>query len=158
MSERGLADNPVMLDLQFNKILIYKMNNHGEMQVAVALEFINFIVPIFVIKMKYPGGWGQCLKDHDDLIGETLWYDDYLLRNGAMSSVGIEDLVKYWTELGLTPISIVEGKRTWSDCCVIEHMFGGLTLDCSWIGITEDGRAAFLKGTEPGSIVGRTAF
>ncbi len=32
---------------------------------AVALEFIDFIVPIAAIREKYPGGWEQCLKDHE---------------------------------------------------------------------------------------------
>ena len=48
-----------------------------------------------------------------------------------------------------------DGKRAWKECCVTEHMFGGPTLPCNWIEITEDGLAAFLKGTDPGKIVGR---
>lgn len=122
---------------------------------AVALEFIDFIVPIEVIRAKYPGGWEQCLKDHAGLIGERVWHDDHLFRDGAMSPAGIEALVKEWTEMGLAPMAIVDGKRIWNDCCVTEHMFGGPTLPCSWIEITEDGRAAFLKGTPPGPTVGR---
>ena len=35
---------------------------------AIKLEFFDFIVPIKTIKKKYPGGWEQCLKDHDNLI------------------------------------------------------------------------------------------
>ena len=123
---------------------------------AVALEFIDFIVPIEVIRAKYPGGWEQCIKDHAGLIGGRVWHDDHLFRDGAMSPAGIEALVKEWTELGLAPMAIVDGKRIWNDCCVTEHMFGGPTLPCSWIEITEDGRAAFLKGTPPGPTVGRT--
>ena len=33
-------------------------------------------------------------------------------------------------------------------------MFTSGDLPCDWIDFTDDGRAAFLKGTEPGSIVG----
>ena len=122
---------------------------------AVALEFIDFIVPIEVIRAKYPGGWEHCIKDHAGLIGGRVWHDDHLFRDGAMSPAGIEALVKEWTEMGLAPMAIVDGKRIWNDCCVTEHMFGGPTLPCSWIEITEDGRAAFLKGTPPGPTVGR---
>lgn len=32
---------------------------------AIALEFIDFIVPIALIRQKYPGGWEQCLRDHE---------------------------------------------------------------------------------------------
>lgn len=41
---------------------------------TIALEFIDFIVPIAVIKKKYPGGWDQCLKDHENLIGGRVWF------------------------------------------------------------------------------------
>jgi hypothetical protein len=123
---------------------------------AVALEFIDFIVPINLIKAKYPGGWDQCLKDHSALLGGRVWHDDHLLRDGAMSPAGIEALVSEWTALGFEPMREVNGKKTWQDCCVTEHMFGGPTLPCDWIEITEDGRAAFLKGTEPGPTVGRS--
>ena len=36
---------------------------------AIALEFIDFVVPIALIRQKYPGGWEQCLQDHERLIG-----------------------------------------------------------------------------------------
>ena len=54
---------------------------------AIALEFLDFIVPIAVIKEKYPGGWAQCLKDREERIGETILYDEHLWRDGAMSIV-----------------------------------------------------------------------
>jgi hypothetical protein len=52
---------------------------------AIKLEFFDFIVPIKTIKKKYPGGWVQCLKDHDGDIGGRVWYDEHLFRDGAMS-------------------------------------------------------------------------
>jgi hypothetical protein len=63
---------------------------------AVQLEFINFIVPIKVIKQKYPGGWEQCLKDHEDLIGGRVWFDEHLLRDGAMNPLDISYLLEEW--------------------------------------------------------------
>jgi hypothetical protein len=122
---------------------------------AVALEFIDFIVPIELIKAKYPGGWEQCLEDHSNLIGGRVWYDEYLFRDGAMGPAGIEALVQQWADLGFEPMVTEDGKRAWKECCVTEHMFGGPTLPCNWIEITKDGHAAFLKGTDPGKIVGR---
>jgi len=53
---------------------------------AVALEFIDLIVPVAVIRTKYPGGWDQCLRDHEFLIGGRVWFDDHLFSDGAMSS------------------------------------------------------------------------
>ncbi len=32
---------------------------------AVELEYLSFIVPIGTIEKKYPGGWVQCLADHE---------------------------------------------------------------------------------------------
>jgi len=52
---------------------------------AIKLEFLDLIVPIKTIKKKYPGGWKQCLKDHNGLIGGRVWYDEHLFRDGAMS-------------------------------------------------------------------------
>ena len=84
-----------------------------------------------------------------------VWYDEHLFRGAAMGPVGIETLVQEWTELGFEPVVSVEGKRVWNDCCVTERMFGGPTLPCNWLELTDDGHPAFLKGTEPGEIVGR---
>lgn len=117
---------------------------------AVALEFIDFIVPIAAIREKYPGGWEQCLKDHERLIGGRVWYDDHLLRDGAMNPNDIESLIDEWTEFGFQPMEERDGERTWKDVCVVESMFGGPTLPCEWLAIGEDGCSAYLKGTDPG--------
>jgi len=120
---------------------------------AVALEFIDVIVPISVIREKYRGGWEQCLKDHEEILGGAAWYDEHLFRTGAMSPLDAEDLVGFWESQGLEPKGEEGGQRFWKDCCVVEGMFGGVTLPCSWIELTEDRSAAFLAGTEPGQIV-----
>ncbi|MDX9995073.1 MAG: hypothetical protein RBS28_07085 [Rhodocyclaceae bacterium] len=117
---------------------------------AVALEFIDFIVPIAVIREKYPGGWEQCLKDHERLIGGRVWYDDHLLRDGAMNPHDIESLIDEWTALGFQPMEEIDGERRWKEVCVVESMFGGPTSPCEWLAIGEDGCSAYLKGTEPG--------
>ena len=119
---------------------------------AIALEFIDFIVPISVIHQKYPGGWDQCLKDHEPLIGGRVWFDDHLLRDGAMNPGDIESLIDEWTALGFQPIEDRDGERFWKDCCVVESMFGGATLPCDWLEIGDDVRSAWLKGTTPGQI------
>ena len=122
---------------------------------AIALEFIDFVVPIAVIRKKYPGGWEQCLKDHERLIGGRVWFDDHLLRDGAMNPMDVQSLVEEWTALGFSVTKELNGQRVFKDCCVVESLFGGPTLPCSWLEIGSDGRSAFLKGAEPGDIIGR---
>ena len=121
---------------------------------AVALEFIGFIVSRRTIEEKYPGGWEKCLADHNGLIGGRIWYDEYLFRDGAMPPQDIEALVAYWQDIGLEPFTEVDGDKAWKDFCVVEGMFGGLTLPGDWIQISQDGNSAYLRGTDPGEIAG----
>ena len=121
---------------------------------AVALEFIDFIVPISAIKEKYPGGWEAFLKDYDYCLGVRVWYDDHLVRDGAMNPQDIKTLVEEWSALGFEPFGEINGNKYWKDCCVVERMFGGPTLPCDWIEFNPKG-FAYLKGAEPGPVVGR---
>jgi len=123
---------------------------------AVALEFISFIVPIKVIRRKYLGGWERCLKDHQHLIGRRVWFDDHLLRDGAMNPQRIESLVHEWTHLGLHSTERLGTRRCWKDCCVVESLVADPTLHCDWLEIGDDGRSAHLKGAAPGRVIGRS--
>jgi hypothetical protein len=73
---------------------------------SIATEFIDFIVPIQTIRDKYPGGWEQCLKDHEHLIGGRIWYDEHLFRDGAMNPMDIESLVERWEAMGFEGIVV----------------------------------------------------
>jgi hypothetical protein len=117
---------------------------------AIQLEFINFIVPIDIIKEKYPNGWVGCLKDHQHLIGGRVWYDNYLFRDGAMNPYDIESLVNYWKALGFQPYEGQDKPQKWIDCCVVEALFGGPTLPCAWITVEEE--FAYMKGKPKGEI------
>ena len=97
---------------------------------AVELEFISIIIPIKNIEKYYPGGFEKYKKDYFDLIGGKIWYDDYILRDGAMNPIDIEYIVNEWEKLGLKPFK--EGKKEWDELCVVDY-FGGLTLPCKWI-------------------------
>jgi hypothetical protein len=123
---------------------------------AVNLEVINFIVPIDVIKEKYPGGWKQCLLDHKSLIGGRVWYDEYLFRDGAMNPMDIGSLVEEWQSLGFHTHDGGNNPSKWVDVCVVETIFGGATLHCDWIEI--DGNVAFYKGKPKGEAIGREQF
>lgn len=126
---------------------------------AIDTEFIDFIVPIATIHAKYPGGWEQCLKDHAPLMGGNgfgarVWYDEHLLRDGAMSPQGITSLVEEWEAMGFVAHEEVNGVRQFKDFCVHEGLFGGPTLLCPWLSSDGSG-AVWLTGTEPGPRVGR---
>lgn len=123
--------------------------------VAIALEFIDFVVPIGVIHQKYPGGWQRCLKDHERLIGGRVWFDDHLFRDGAMNPRDIGRLVEEWQDLGFEPFVELDGRRVWKDVCVIESLFGGATLRCDWVAIDEVTGGAYMVGTQPGALIGR---
>jgi hypothetical protein len=123
---------------------------------AVALEFIDFIVPRSAIEEKYPGGWEKCLKDHAELIGRRVWHDEHLFRDGAMNPRDIQILVEEWIDLGFEAFVEIDGQKHWKDCCVVEHMFGGPTLPCDWIEINPMGFAT-LKGCSSGDRADRSA-
>lgn len=72
-----------------------------------------------------------------------------------MNADDMGKIVDYWRSLGFEPHIEIDDKKSWHECCVIESMFGGPTLPCSWIAMTDDGSAAFLVGTDPGHVVGR---
>ena len=130
--------------------------NGGITIMAIALEFLDFIVPISVIKEKYPGGWEQCLTDHEPSIGQCIWYDKYLFKSGAMNPMDIKSMLERWTELGFEPYEEIDGKRYWKDLCVSEVMFyGRTTLPCQWFEFDRKEKYGYLKGTEPGKISNR---
>ncbi|MFC6637382.1 hypothetical protein GV827_21275 [Sulfitobacter sp. JBTF-M27] len=82
-----------------------------------------------------------------------MWFDDHLLRGGAMRPFDIEDLVSFWTSKGLKPMKSGKGKKFWNELCVVEAMSNVPTLPCDWIEVSEDGTHAWLKGSPPGAIV-----
>jgi hypothetical protein len=123
---------------------------------AVAQEFIDFFVPIGIIRRKYPGGWKQCLCDHQNLIGGRVWHDEHLFRDGAMSPADMHQIVAHWKKLGFETLREMDGHPVeWVDVCVSESMFGGPTFPCTWLAFDEVTGGAYLKGTEPGKLVGR---
>lgn len=120
---------------------------------AIQLEFIDFIVPIKTIKEKYPGGWEQCLKDHENCIGGAIWYDDHLFRTGAMSPMGIGYLIEEWGKLGFHTYDGGNNPTKWIDVCVVQFLLGGVTLPCDWIEVV--GNIAYLKNESKGEVIGR---
>lgn len=106
---------------------------------AIALEFIDFVVPITLIREKYLAGWPQCVKDYEVLIGGCAWFDEHLLRDGAMNPDDIESLIDEWTGFGFEPTVVVDVQRVWKDCCAVESMLGGTALPSDWLELADDG-------------------
>jgi len=124
---------------------------------AIQLEFINLLVPIKIIKEKYPGGWEACLEDHRDAIGGRIWFDDHLFRDGAMNPMDMQFLVTCWESLGFETKREVDGTIVWQDVCVTDFINRN-SRPCDWLLHIETERAVYLKGTEPGPIIGREKF
>lgn len=112
---------------------------------AVALECINLIIPIALIEKKHPGGWQAYLDEHPGLPSE--WYDQHLLRLGAMNSLDIQLLVDAWKEKGFKPFKTINGIKHWQDMCVVDT-FSGPTLPCAWLEFDADQRTASYKTSE----------
>lgn len=128
---------------------------------AVALEFIDLVVPIVRIKETYPGGWDQCLLDYASLVGRRVWYDQHLFRDGAMGPEEMKKLVEGWAVLGF---EITGARRArlgrqmlpyWKDVCVVDWQRGGPTLPCNWLRVDSVNRTAQLAATEPGPLAWR---
>jgi hypothetical protein len=120
---------------------------------AVALEFLDFLVRVETIRAKYPGGWEACLSDHARLIGQRVWYDEYLFRDGAMGPADIGRLIDEWLRLGFEPTETVASERRWKDVCVVESALGEPTLPCRWIAVDVTERVGYLRGRPRGEAV-----
>jgi hypothetical protein len=122
---------------------------------AIALEFIDVVVPIAKIRDLYPGGWEQCLLDYATLLGRRVWYDRHLFRDGALSPPEVKLLVEGWTVLGFVATETRKGRWYWKDLCVVQSSQGGPTRACDWLAFDGPRRIAHLAGTEPGPVAWR---
>jgi len=121
---------------------------------AIKLEFIDIIVPRFIIEQKFPGGWQAWHAHYESVIGLSVWFDDHLFRAGAMNPIDAQNILDDWGYLGfeLTGTNS-SGEEVWQDVCVSGRIFGGATLPCEWLALDSNGDA-YLTGTEPGKAVG----
>jgi hypothetical protein len=122
---------------------------------AVRLEFIDVLVPVYVIEERYPGGFHQCLADHQSLIGRRMWHDGRLLRDGALDPKGAMALVEGWQTLGVEPLMWIDRKLAWKEVCVVDSAAGGPTVACDWLDWDPKQRIAWLRGAARGVVVGR---
>jgi hypothetical protein len=122
---------------------------------AIALEFIDVVIPIAKIRDSYPGGWEQCLLDYATLLGRRVWYDQHLFRDGAMSPPDAKLLVEGWAVLGFELTETRRDGLYWKDLCVVDWHQDGPTLPCDWLSFDRASRTAHLSGADPGPLVWR---
>ncbi len=120
----------------------------------IALEFINFIIPIKNIDKVYPGGFKQYKIDNAAAIGKNIWFDEYLLRDGAMGWDDIELMLEEWKNRGLELVKVVDGQNEWLDVCVMCD-FDGPSLPCDWIESEYFSFQARMKSVPIGKLVNR---
>jgi hypothetical protein len=123
---------------------------------AIALEFIDLVIPVALIRDRYPGGWEACVRDHESLIGRRVWFDEFLWRDGALTVADIEARVSGWAVLGFRPTTARGPERRWDDLCVINADTRGSILACPWIEIDAAAKVAWYTGTARGEWVGPT--
>ncbi|MBM7457240.1 hypothetical protein HNR62_003152 [Oceanisphaera litoralis] len=110
---------------------------------AIALEMLNFIVPIHLIEKNYPGGWAQCRRDYENCPGS--WHDEHLFRLGAMNGMDMMLLLERWKELGFKAHYGGRKPTRWRELCIVD-MFG-TTLPCDWIIVDQEAGTASFKTT-----------
>ncbi|HYF57922.1 MAG TPA: hypothetical protein VEA81_03080 [Burkholderiaceae bacterium] len=121
---------------------------------AIRLRALNLLVPIHAIERRYPGGLEACIDDHEALIGERVWFDGRLWRDGADDPEAMRELVEGWACVGLKPLVCVDGVWRWAELCVVDAMTGAPTLPCPWIEVDTERSTAWLAGEAPGAAVG----
>lgn len=120
---------------------------------AIATTMLSVIIPIKNIeRCRGIGGFKGILKIQKDWTGKKVLYDEYLYKDGAMSSGDIEDIVEFWKKQGLTPTETKDGKTYWKDLCVVD-MLGGATMPCDWLEFDYKTFTVWLKGKPKGETV-----
>ena len=114
------------------------------------IQFINFVIPIETIEKKYPGGLEQCIKDHGEPMPPRYCYDEYLFKDGAMSSGDMSLIISRWESMGFVGISKRDGKEIWLDFCEVDQL-SGPTLQCDWIQQGNEPFTVSLVGKEEGT-------
>ncbi|MCU0258892.1 MAG: hypothetical protein MUF56_07700 [Solirubrobacteraceae bacterium] len=125
---------------------------------SIRLHAINLLVPIHLIEARYPGGLEACIDDHEGLVGDRVWFDGRLWRDGAPGSTGIRALVDGWTRVGLQPVARTGAGWRWHELCVVTASRAAPTLPCDWLRLDPDGHEAWWAHAEPGPSFGPEDF
>jgi hypothetical protein len=125
---------------------------------AIGLEFINLIIPIALIRDRYPGGWEACLRDHTPVLGKRVWYDEYLFRDGALSPDEVKARMEGWAILGFEPMHREGGGWRWEDLAIVDCAAGGATMPCHWLDVDLSDQSASFAHAPRTSLITRRNF
>lgn len=117
---------------------------------AIYCEFHNLIIPIKNVERVYPGGFTNYLDTHLKQMWLGYWYDDYLIRSGAMDDNGIDIKVQEFKDLGLNG---QDENGVWKDFCVVS-VASGTPPKCEWLKFGSHNGFVFMTGTPTDSLKG----
>ena len=64
-------------------------------------------------------------------------------------------LLNEWWKMGFECYGEEDGIMCWKDVCVYEGTQGGAGMPCDWLAEDTASHSVYLKGTDPGEIIGR---
>ena len=117
---------------------------------ALKLEFCSLIVPIAKIREKLGDGY---FEERYSMITDVTWHDDHLYRDGCMNVYDLGDMLDDWKEKGFELLTIIDGEKHWQDVCVVNSGHGP-SYPCKWLEYDAGKNIVWLKGREPGEIIG----
>ena len=117
---------------------------------ALKLEVCSVIVPIAKIREKLGD---EAYENRYSIITEITWHDDYLYRDGCMNAYDLGYMLNEWEEKGFDLITLINGEKYWKDVCIVNSGHGP-SYPCEWIEYDAEKNIVWLKGQEPGEIIG----
>ena len=117
---------------------------------AIELEYHNVVVRVEMIREKLGE---KAFEDQFAGLTETEWNDGLLFREGCMDQWVLSDILDDWEERGFELLEVNEGQKHWKDVCLVNSGYGP-SYPCEWIDYDPDRNIAWLKGHEPGTVVG----
>jgi len=107
----------------------------------VILQCFSLVIRRDRIAAVFPGGWAQFVAERG--LPPEEWWDDDLVRLGAMNNFQFEMLVNDARALGLRLTSKRDEREVFQDMCVLASPENRLSLPCNWIDVRPDGTASF---------------
>lgn len=109
---------------------------------SVLLEFHSLVIRRDRIAAVFPGGWEQYVAEYG--LPEEGWWDEDLLRYGAMDGFSMELLVQDARALGLRLTSKRDGREVFQDMCILSSPDFRPALPCDWLEVRSEGTAVFV--------------
>ena len=117
---------------------------------AIQLEFYCVIVPIKNIIEKLGK---DVFTETYALNTDWCWHDKHLYCEGCMEETSLGELLDDWESKGFSLVKQVNGEDHWHELCVV-YSHDGPSCPCDWIEYDAEKEIVWLKGTEPGTVIG----